>query len=513
MPIRLVSDQSRNGAVKGLEMMGQDANDLLDSMVHGEGAVVSYKMLARKMQVDVNAAKGLLEKYLALPPNKKTYATYFIQGSPRYDEEMSESPDQDQNQRVRTATLCQIVGESRLEDIKREYESFTVHIYSVEPAEIHDGNVFAASDFQLCENDTFDTIKSCRIIQNDDINYILRGRHVTSKPENQTVPAPAFGKPSVKSSAAPEVAESAGRSEGLTESSRTASSSKSTTAKSAKQDSKLSAFFSKGGQTPAVSKMAQSKADTPAVPSQFSKQENSSSFSNQQTSSNVPEKKQTTTKSSEPLPLVQPRRTPSASATEKQKGKVEQAKISSELESRLFDEDEVDGESQPQDEEQAVVSMDIDSESVDKQPNETTSEAQNAQPTQSAPPNRRRVRKRRKVSKRVSYMDGKYLKTKTEDAWESYSESEDDVPAAPSPNPAFAPIGSKLTRSESVKSVPDHDSHLDDDEEDGQRSKKKKQASAGAKVGGGGGSRAGRGGKKKDSGGKQQSLLNFFKAP
>jgi DNA polymerase delta subunit 3 len=58
----------------------------------------------------------------------------------------------------------------------------------------------------------------------------------------------------------------------------------------------------------------------------------------------------------------------------------------------------------------------------------------------------KRVRKRRKVYKTVTYMDGKYMKTKDETDWESYSDNE-----APPPKRVMKPMHTTAVKSESKK--------------------------------------------------------------
>ncbi|CUS15809.1 unnamed protein product [Tuber aestivum] len=142
------------------ELTMGDFKKYLESSVIDEHEIVTYRILARRLEVHVNVAKQMLYEFHRCHKKQddSIYATYIITGERKEvikevgddedeDEDMSGSPFEitPREVRFRYQKVVKLVGEEKLEEVKAEIENVkTVHVYSLGPSRIKDLSVLSA---------------------------------------------------------------------------------------------------------------------------------------------------------------------------------------------------------------------------------------------------------------------------------------------------------------------------------------------------------------------------------
>ncbi|KND01119.1 DNA repair helicase (rad3) [Spizellomyces punctatus DAOM BR117] len=358
--------------------------DVLETAIGIEKRVVTYKWLSRKLKVDVNTAKRMLYEYYQTPRTDPVHAIYYLQGEPR---------DGD-------GILCQVIPEEKIEEAKKQYKRYCIHIYSLQPCRPKDKNILLSVDFDVAQNDTVEILRKCRII-----------RHSTVKHQQRTggTALAAVQKPAVPSR----------------------------TVESKLKQTKEEPVPPKAVGTKAVAAgQGSTKQEIPAngKPTFFDKYE----------------QKAAKGKGAEPAPpkkAAKPSEVKAPSTEERQRKELkaqQEAALSKLLES---DEEgnESDGEiaklrhmasraaetEDPADEEDQTsnqVGKTVDHDVMDVDDN---GNAPPAEPAAGSAGTTRRVKKRRRVKKTRTVMMGKYMKTEDYSDWEEYSESEPEISGPP----------------------------------------------------------------------------------
>ncbi|KAI9756049.1 MAG: hypothetical protein M4579_004019 [Chaenotheca gracillima] len=165
--------------------MAEKYKEFLAANLLSEGRIVTYRSLSRALKVHVNKAKQMLYEFHRQQNTKKPkslYATYLLSGT-RYltessitngkptidgeDEIMQSSPfmsssmqnqeDERQSTPVHTVTL---VREEDLENVKALYERIdSIHIYSLQPQSLKIASTYANED-PLAVGQTYGTIQN-----------------------------------------------------------------------------------------------------------------------------------------------------------------------------------------------------------------------------------------------------------------------------------------------------------------------------------------------------------------
>ncbi|KAJ3299555.1 hypothetical protein HK104_008441 [Borealophlyctis nickersoniae] len=144
----------------------------------------------------------MLYDFLQTPRPDKLHASYYLQGEPIKGEGL----------------IVDVVAEEDLEEAKRQFKRYSIHVYSVEPCRPKDSNAHFMVDFAVAKNDTFEKLKYCpnasilcsldccllhsskeigrtyRIVQNPAVKWIpkgQRGRSVEGVSSSERAKAPA----------------------------------------------------------------------------------------------------------------------------------------------------------------------------------------------------------------------------------------------------------------------------------------------------------------------------------
>ncbi|KAG9202937.1 hypothetical protein G6514_003718 [Epicoccum nigrum] len=198
--------------------------DYLAVQILTESKPVTYKLLSRALQVNVNAAKRMLFEFHQTQNAKKPnsiHATYLISGTKQSDEgtastngrigedvsmrsspfmsSMPEKEQEDEEQLVRKTTLS-LVREEELEKTRAEFTEITsTHIYSLEPGPLENLNILASCSREV--NSKYadkDPLERWRVYGHIHNPYIKRRTAKYAPP-----PAAAAPKTAAKSTATP----------------------------------------------------------------------------------------------------------------------------------------------------------------------------------------------------------------------------------------------------------------------------------------------------------------------
>ncbi|CAH1244921.1 POLD3 [Branchiostoma lanceolatum] len=115
--------------------------DNLDEFVHDEGKVITYKSLSHTLSVHVNQAKQMLFSFVekSRKEKKPVHVTYLVNG----------------RQKTEDGTVCKIcvAKDDNLEAVKSSLETVSsVHVYSVQKADLKDSNPLYMSDYDINKN-------------------------------------------------------------------------------------------------------------------------------------------------------------------------------------------------------------------------------------------------------------------------------------------------------------------------------------------------------------------------
>ncbi|KAI9104522.1 DNA polymerase subunit Cdc27 [Phlyctochytrium arcticum] len=348
-----------------------DPITVLKTALQQEKRVVTYKWVSRKLSVDVNSAKQILYQYYATEKSEPIFATYYIQGR------LGDGRD----------VLCQVVDEERLEEAKKQYKSCSVHVYSLQPCKPKDENTLFAVDFEVAQNDTFESMKACRLVRHGSVALLELKARKQALAASKSTSAATSNAPALSTSNKPISDPSAPRekSPATTKSTTSTPNSKSSFFK---EQAKQATEKAKQTKTPSKSSAAKSKkAKTP-----------------------------TTKKAREDAERQALREEQEAALNRLLDSDDEGEKDEEAMRMRELAEQAEETQSQPQDS-PIVISdaMELD---------ETDSAGQDPLDQSNGNEARPRVKRRRRVKKTRTVKVGKYMKTEDYSDWEEYSEEE-----------------------------------------------------------------------------------------
>ncbi|XP_078693811.1 DNA polymerase delta subunit 3-like [Branchiostoma floridae x Branchiostoma belcheri] len=113
----------------------------LDEFVHDEGKVVTYKSLSHALNVHVNQAKQMLFSFVEKSQKEKkpVHVTYLVNGRLKTEDGMM-------------CKVC-VAKEGNLEAVKSSLDTVSsVHVYSVQKADLKDSNPLYMSDYDINKN-------------------------------------------------------------------------------------------------------------------------------------------------------------------------------------------------------------------------------------------------------------------------------------------------------------------------------------------------------------------------
>ncbi|KAJ3084557.1 DNA polymerase delta subunit 3 [Quaeritorhiza haematococci] len=233
--------------------------DLIETLISHEKRPVTYKLLSRKLGVDVNFAKRMLYEYLDLFKTEKDktkidgrpYAVYYVHGETRDGDGSS--------------LTSFLVPQEDLEVTTKRFKRCTVHLYGLEPCRPKSSDPLFLTDYEICRNDTIETTQKCRPVKYDDVKYQERSKEI---PKSLLPQKPAA--PLRKSMSAGAASSSSSEDKSKTKSSEakddTTSSGKAK-GKGADGPGKISSFFARsasGGATVTASASSSSSTSTAA---------------------------------------------------------------------------------------------------------------------------------------------------------------------------------------------------------------------------------------------------------
>ncbi|KAI8915292.1 DNA polymerase subunit Cdc27 [Powellomyces hirtus] len=387
--------------------MGNDAHfEQLETALLHEKRVVTYKWLSRKLMVDVNAAKSLLYDFYETPRPVTLHATYYLQGEPKEG----------------GGLRCELAPQERLSEAKAAFKKYSVHMYSLQPCPLKDKNVLFSVDFEVAQNDTVETMRACRLIQNNEVEHRIQ-RQVAAASTNQRQPAAV--KPETVSHSKIETAHKAPIKEVPQ-----APASKSSSAKTN--------LTRKGSSNADHSKSKASFFDgyekKPAQPKEPTKPSRSA------------------TSASRAAALKKTGSATAVSQAEKIKGAEQRAALNKLMESDDDDEPDEEVEQLLQLAAEAAGVFKDDAMEETQQPDDALEvepaaddvmEVDDVDKTKASDEGEerahRRVKKRRRVRKTRQIKVGKYTKTEDYSDWEDYSESEPEPAPPPAKRPKHVP--------------------------------------------------------------------------
>ncbi|KAJ3022929.1 hypothetical protein HKX48_004840 [Thoreauomyces humboldtii] len=350
---------------------------------------LTYRWLSRKLEVNVNTAKRMLYDFYSTPRPTPIDATYYLQG---------QSADGE-------GTRCLVVEEGRLEEAKKLFRSYTIHIYSLQPCRLKGSEALRNVDFEVTEKDTLESMRKSRMIKNDDVQY--QEKRVVER-----------AKPAAKAEVRKPDATSHGQKEAarpIFEKSTTGTKLTRKGSANATDDAKArSTFFDGHAKKPAAPKKAMAKkSDGKAA---------------------APTKNSLSTAQKIQRAEQQDALNKLMESDEEDNGDEEEREINelrrmaSESSEVVVDDDDV-VDVVADDDDEVVLEPDLmetDSQDVEEV----------AEPSAQGS---RRVKKRRRVKKTRHIAAGKYMKTEDYTDWEEYSESEAEQSAPPPKRPKAAP--------------------------------------------------------------------------
>eukprot|EP00058_Branchiostoma_floridae_P007951 XP_002593439.1 hypothetical protein BRAFLDRAFT_70782 [Branchiostoma floridae] len=113
----------------------------LDEFVHDEGKVVTYKSLSHTLNVHVNQAKQMLFSFVekSRKDKKPVHVTYLVNGRQKTEDGM-------------VCKVC-VAKDGNLEAVKSSLDTVSsVHVYSVQKADLKDSNPLYMSDYDINKN-------------------------------------------------------------------------------------------------------------------------------------------------------------------------------------------------------------------------------------------------------------------------------------------------------------------------------------------------------------------------
>ncbi|TPX69121.1 hypothetical protein SpCBS45565_g02653 [Spizellomyces sp. 'palustris'] len=389
--------------------------DVLETAIGIEKRVVTYKWLSRKLEVDVNTAKRMLYEYYQTARTDPVHAIYYLQGEPREGD----------------GILCQVIPEEKLDEAKKQYKRYCIHIYSLQPCRPKDKNILLSVDFDVAQNDTVDILRKCRIIRHSTVKHQQRtGGTALAAVQKPTVPTRTVEPRSKQTKEEPVppkavVTKTVAARQGRSTKQETAANGKPT-------------FFDKYEQKAAKGKI---RAE-PAPPIKAVK-------ANEVKTTSAEERQRKELKAQQEAALSKLL----DSDEEGNESDSEIAKLRHMASRAAATEDPVDEADKTSN--QLVKTVDDDVMDVDDDGN-----APPAEPAAGSAGTTRRVKKRRRVKKTRTVMMGKYMKTEDYSDWEEYSESEPEISGPPvkkqkpQPPPAAAEVRNQPAESLLAKAKP-----------------------------------------------------------
>ncbi|KZM25864.1 uncharacterized protein EKO05_0009231 [Ascochyta rabiei] len=205
--------------------------DYLAARILTESQPVTYRLLSRALQVNVNAAKLMLfefyQKQNARKPNS-IHATYLISGTKRTTSEPNNTngrsgedvsmrsspfmssmpePEEQEEEPVKKSTIL-LVREEELAKTRAEFsEEASIHIYSLEPGPLENMSILASCNHEVhskfADEDPLERWRVYGSIQNP---YIKRRTAKYAPPPVASAPTKPADKPAMKPTAKPPVA-------------------------------------------------------------------------------------------------------------------------------------------------------------------------------------------------------------------------------------------------------------------------------------------------------------------
>ncbi|ORX83099.1 hypothetical protein BCR32DRAFT_292208 [Anaeromyces robustus] len=136
--------------------------ELLSSNVYDKKNIVTYRWLSRKLNVNVNQAKKILYEY-KINENDKIHCIYCISGQLKKDNALS----------------IELIPEEKLEDTKKKFEHFFIHIYSIEAQDLKELDPLVAENYNII-NDVSDNPQNYSMIHCNNIHKKEKELEVSS---------------------------------------------------------------------------------------------------------------------------------------------------------------------------------------------------------------------------------------------------------------------------------------------------------------------------------------------
>ncbi|KAI8924517.1 DNA polymerase subunit Cdc27 [Entophlyctis helioformis] len=129
--------------------------EVLESRVLDAKQIATLKWLSRGLAIDTNTAERLLSDFVQARPGGDVCALFQVHG-----------------EREDGSRVCKLVPAEQIEAAKAQLVRSSVHVHSVHPARALSVEAAFRVDHNVLQHDTFDTMRKLRLIQSPDIKAV-----------------------------------------------------------------------------------------------------------------------------------------------------------------------------------------------------------------------------------------------------------------------------------------------------------------------------------------------------